>query len=96
MRATAQSSGSVAFRFDAPAELFPCRGRRGKTPVGYRRFERAAEAVRFAIEDLPAPLLLGTYMEVEEERFDSDGIRALYERSDYPLQRAADVPDDQT
>ena len=96
MRAVAQSSGAVAFRFDAPAELFPCRGRRGKTPVGYRRFERAAEAIRFAIEELPAPLLPGTYMEVEEERFDSEGIRALYDHADYPLQRAADIPDDET
>jgi hypothetical protein len=96
VRAVAQSSSTVAFRFDAPAELFPCRGRRGKTPVGYRRFDKAAEAIRFAIEELPAPLLPGTYMEVEEERFDSEGIRALYEHADYPLQRAADIPDEET
>ena len=93
MRAIAQSSGTVAFDFNASAELFPCRGRKGKTPVSYRRFDTAAEAVRFAIEELPAPLLLGTYLEVEEERFDSEGIRALYEHADYPLPRA--VADDE-
>ena len=94
MRASAQSSSAVAFRFDAPAELYPCRGRRGKTPVGYRRFDQAAEAIRFAIEELPAPLLLGTYMEVDEERFDSEDIRALYQHADYPLRRATDIPDE--
>jgi len=38
VRATAQSSVSAAFNFHAAAELFPCRGRKGKTPVSYRRF----------------------------------------------------------
>jgi hypothetical protein len=95
VRATASSSGITAFNFDTPAELFPCRGRKGKTPISYRRFDSAAEAVRFAMEELPAPLLLGTYLEVDEERFDNEGIRALYERPDYPLQRAAEIPDDE-
>ena len=36
------------FDFGAPAELFPARNRKVASKVKYRRFERAAEAVRFA------------------------------------------------
>src|SRR5262249_6740068 len=62
---------------------FPNRGMRGR-PVGYRRFVRAAEAIRFAIEKLPAQALLGAWLEVT--RFDAAGIRSLYKHADYPLE----------
>ena len=73
--------------YDAPAELFPASNRK-RGVKQYRRFATAAEAIRFAIEELPAPLLVGAYLQVEDARFDGDQIRELYETAAYPFSRA--------
>jgi hypothetical protein len=39
------------------------------------------------MEELPSELLLGAYLEVEEDRFDGSAIRQLYESEAYPLKR---------
>jgi hypothetical protein len=78
----------TSFDFKRPAELYPSRSRaQGRRPIKYRRFQTAAEALRFAVEELPPSLLLGAVLEVGEQRFDGNGIRALYDRPDYPLKR---------
>jgi len=75
----------AAFDYNAPADLYPARSKTGRRPVGYRRFGSAAEAIRFAIEQMPFEVLGGTILEVENVRVDGAGIRDLYASVDYPL-----------
>jgi hypothetical protein len=76
------------FDYTAAAELFPTRRRlSGRQSFGYKRFEQAAQAIRFAIEDLPQEALVGAFLEVDEQRYGSDDIRRLYESARYPLPR---------
>jgi len=93
---------TIAFDYGAGAELFDYgsasqlaakRGRKFARPrPGYRRFARAADAIRFAIEDMPPQLLQSACLEVDEVRFDSQEIRRLYESADYPLARPVTLP----
>ena len=78
----------TGFDYKAPAELFLARSRAAKSRRKYTRFDTAAEAVRFVVEELPAAVLPGTYLLVDEERFGVDEIRHLYDSAGYPLSRA--------
>ena len=60
----------------------------GRLPPSYRRFARAADAIRFAIEEMPPQLLLSACLEVNEVRFGGADIRRLYESDAYPNVRA--------
>jgi hypothetical protein len=87
---TVSVDAAKPFDYEAVAELFPARNRKmNRQLAGYRRFDSAADAIRFAIEDLPPQLLLGAYLEVEEKRFDRNEMRRLYDSSEYPLARRA-------
>ena len=78
----------MTFDYCSPAELFTAKRKRGsRQRPGYRRFATAAEAIRFAVEDFPAIRTLGVWMQVSDERFDSEEIHRLYESDDYPLRR---------
>jgi hypothetical protein len=76
------------FNFMAEAELFPGKmGRSKSTGPQYRRFDRASEAIRFAVEELPDAALLSTTLEIGENRYGAKEIRALYDLEDFPLRR---------
>src|SRR4029078_3325861 len=78
----------MTFDYTALAGLYPTRSYKHRAgSIKYKRFEGAAEAVRSAIEELPPEFLRGTYLEVEEQRFNGQQIRLLYESRDYPLPR---------
>ena len=74
----------IAFDYSSPAELLlakPMKGSRTK----YRRFTTAAEAIRYAVENLRIPKAFGAWLQVGDERFNSSEIQRLYEADDYPL-----------
>jgi hypothetical protein len=80
------------FDYHATAELFTSKNIRLQSRVvKYMRFNRAADAIRFAIEQLPADVFLGAYLEANEQRYDSRGIRCLYDCAEYPFARLAKV-----
>jgi hypothetical protein len=91
-RARKHIEGLVGFDYGASAELFPSRSKKGRGHVTYKRFETAAEAIRFAIEEIPPPALLGAYLEVDDARFGLHEIRCLYESAAYPLKRSVAAP----
>jgi hypothetical protein len=78
----------MTFDYAASAELFMPKRKRGvRQPLSYRRFATAAEAIRFAVEELPAVRTLGPWMQVGDERFNSEDILRLYESTSYPRHR---------
>jgi hypothetical protein len=77
-----------AFDYEASAELYSGPGARLRTrSLKYQRFERAAEAIRHVMEELPAKAILGCSLDVAEARYAGNAILPLYESPDYPLPR---------
>jgi len=74
--------------WSAPAELYSSVATFRTRNARYFRFTTAAEAIRFAIEEMPGAALRGLVMESGDNRFEGNHIRALYDAQDYPLQRA--------
>ena len=71
----------MSFDYGAPAELFLLKRTKGKREK-YRRFATAAEAIRYAVEELRTPKAFGGHLEVGDQRFNSSEIERLYEADD--------------
>ena len=70
------------------AGLFFCKTPRGKhKSLIVRRFPQAAEAIRYAIEELPPGALDSCSLEVNQQHFFGREIRPLYDSAVYPLRR---------
>ena len=75
----------MSIDYSAPAEIYARRPRMEKG-LFYRKFSSMAEALRFAIEDLPNGLT-SVLLEAEDVRLEGATIWAMYEAADYPLPR---------
>lgn len=76
-------------KFNSPAELFSSRSSRAGRFSGlrHRRFDTLAEAVKYAVEEIPAQLSFAT-IDCGGSSFRGAEIRSLYGRPDFPLPRA--------
>lgn len=77
------------FDYSAEAALFSVKRTnfRQKGGLEYRRFVCAAEAIRFAVEELPSNVLRSCALEVDADRYVGSAIRRLYESEGFPLPR---------
>ncbi len=78
---------TAAPQFSVPADVYVHRSKRRTGPVQFRKFGSLAEAVQYAIEEVPLIGLTGVSIESGDERYEGKAIRALYESATYPLRR---------
>jgi hypothetical protein len=78
------------FKFDSPAEVYCQKVAKigGRGGLAYRRFNTGAEAIRFAVEHLPAEHFSSCTVEVDGEHYGAEELRSLYESALYTLPRA--------
>jgi len=91
---------TLPFNYAAPAQLlsrvtdpeqFMRKGWKTIQPLGFGRFARAADALRFAVEELAPELREAAYMDVGGTLFDRLAMQALYDDSRYPWPRMVRV-----
>jgi hypothetical protein len=88
-------TSATNFDFSEPAELYGGSNWSGRpTGVTYRRFDTAAEAIRYAVEELSGASRRACVLEVDEKRLNHAEIRRLYDSGDYPLPRGAGKDND--
>lgn len=55
--------------------------------LSFKRFPQAAEAIRYAVEDLAPKIFSSCSLEVNGEHYFGREIRPLYDSNDFPLPR---------
>lgn len=74
--------------YSAEAVLYWAKNEKGKPKsLVIKRFPRVAEAVLYAIEELPVKALAGCSIETDDMRYFGREIRPLYDNADFPLTR---------
>jgi hypothetical protein len=82
-----------AFDYSTSAHLFSMTNRNGRRqPMSYKHFESAAEAIRYAVEEIPTQNLVGTLLEADDSRYDGKAISRLYASPGFPLARKITEP----
>lgn len=78
----------TAIHYDAPTTLFMLRDTTapGSRNMDSRDFDTTAEAVKYAVEELPSDLG-DFYLSGAVERLSRDQVLAAYQSSDFPLLR---------
>ncbi len=91
------ANGSSGFDYSEPAELFGGRSwTKGRNALAYRRFDNAAEAIRYIMEELDEATQRPCILEVSEKRLTHIEVRRLYDSKNYPLERKAGKDSDGT
>jgi len=73
--------------YAAEAQIYAIRRTGMKPHMTHRRFPTTAEAIKFAVEELPANA--NVILEIDEDRFEAASIRQMYDATEYPLPRIA-------
>ena len=75
------------FNYDVPGEFYSRKSPGFRKPSGlaFQRFDTAAEAIRFAMEDISPAALGGCTLVVEGERLGAAELKALYASPNFPL-----------
>ena len=82
----------TAFDYTEPAEVFASRiGAARHASVIYRRFDSAAAAIQYAVEELSPDFATGTFLEAGDLRLCYAEIKSLYEDAAFPLPRDGPV-----
>jgi hypothetical protein len=75
------------FNYNKAAGVYSGKTFRSASAPRYKRFDTAAEAVQFAVEELSGAIQRGCVLEMDELRYNHTQIVELYEAAAFPLPR---------